>query len=424
MRQAAIVLGLAVGIGLAGARAEAQPVLGGFVEAVQAIRVEENAVWGDGDLGARLYPRSELRAQLTARESRDREELFVRVDIVSDATGRVATDVDLREAYIKVRLFDWLDIKAGRQVATWGTGDLIFANDLFAKDWQAFLTALDDAYLKPPQDLLRASLYSHGLTLEVALSPYFTPDNLPRGERISVYNPFTGYAVGSDGLPRIVEPSHQLENGEFFARIAGWRGSAEWALYGYNGFWPTPQGATESGILYYPRMWSGGASLRLPLGSVLAHSEIAAYISRDDTDGDNPFVANSQIRGLVGAEKSLGNDWTVGAQYYAEWMMNHDRYVTSLAGFPEGTPVFDEVRSTVTGRIGKWARQQTLYISLFGYWGITDEDWHLRPAVSYKVTDAVQWTVGGSLVGGENPYTTFGQFRDNSNIFTRVRFSF
>ncbi|WP_221895381.1 hypothetical protein [Bathymodiolus japonicus methanotrophic gill symbiont] len=41
--------------------------------------------------------------------------------------------VDLREANIAFSPFSFMDIKFGRQILTWGTGDLIFINDLFPK---------------------------------------------------------------------------------------------------------------------------------------------------------------------------------------------------------------------------------------------------------------------------------------------------
>jgi hypothetical protein len=228
-------------------------------------------------------------------------------------------------------------------------------------------------------------------------------------------------SVGAEHAPTIERPAKALENGEAFARLFGSSGSAEWALYGYKGFWPTPQGATPTGILYYPRMWSAGGSVRMPVGSFLVHAEGAAYVSQEDTEGDDPFIANSQLRGFAGFEKSLGNEWTLGMQYYGEYMLDHDLY---MAGIPLGGPAFDELRSTVTGRLTKFLNDQTIFLSMFGYWGISDEDWHLRPSVSYKVTDAINWTVGGSFIDGDQPYTMFGQFRDNSNLFTRLRYSF
>ena len=45
-------------------------------------------------------------------------------------------DYDTREAWMFMRPTDYMDIKFGRQVLTWGTGDWVFLNDLFPKDWQ------------------------------------------------------------------------------------------------------------------------------------------------------------------------------------------------------------------------------------------------------------------------------------------------
>jgi len=399
---------------------EAQPILTGFVEATQGWRVERNDALGDGDLGERSYPRSELRVQMSVAGYGDRGRYFIRGDFISDGTHANRSMVDLREAYLKFTLFEWLDVKAGRQVATWGTGDLIFANDLFAKDWEAFFTGLDDTYLKPPQDLLRVTAYADGVTLELALSPYFTPDNLPSGTRLSVYNPFMMTAVDAAHAPLVLRPKKIPTNGEAFGRIFGTVDSFEWALYGYKGFWPTPQGVTPGTALYYPRLWSVGGSLRGPIGSYLMHGELAAYISQHDTDGDNPRVANSQVRGLVGVDKSLGGELTVGLQYYGELMLDHELY---LMGAPSEA-VWEELRSTVTARINKFLENQAVQLALFAYWGITDEDWHLRPEIGYKITDAIKWTLGGIVVGGNQPFTTFGQFQDNSNIFTRLRYSF
>ena len=50
---------------------------------------------------------------------------------------------------------DWanaFDIKVGKQVLTWGTGDYLFLNDLFPKDYQSFFAGREDEYLKAPSN--------------------------------------------------------------------------------------------------------------------------------------------------------------------------------------------------------------------------------------------------------------------------------
>lgn len=411
-----------------GGAAAAQPLLGGFVEGVTVLRVEANAALDGGrDLTERAYPRSELRGQLTLEDGLDDADVFLRLDLISDAVGQEPSRMELREAYLKVKLAAWLDLKAGRQVATWGTGDLIFANDLFAKDWEAFFTGLDDAYLKPPQDLLRLSAYLGAVTAELALSPAFTPDRLPAAGRLSSYDPFLGEAVASGASPAIVTPGGGLENGELFARLSGSRGSAEWALYGYKGFWPTPQAvllpadAEAAPALAYPRMASAGASLRGPLGAWLVSLEGALYASEQDAAGDDPLQPNSELRLIGGLEKSLGGDWMLGAQWYGIRMLDYAGYEAGLA---PGAPVFAQQRQYLTGRLTKLALDQKLALSLFGYYSATDEDWHLRPSLAYELSAAVKATLGASLLGGEDPWTQFGQFADNSNVYLRLRYSF
>ena len=52
------------------------------------------------------------------------------------------------------------DVSIGRQVQTWGTGDLLFLNDLFPKDFQSFFSGRDDEYLKAPGNAIRITHFS------------------------------------------------------------------------------------------------------------------------------------------------------------------------------------------------------------------------------------------------------------------------
>ena len=67
--------------------------------------------------------------------------------------------IDLRELNILFTPIDIMDVKAGRQILTWGTGDLLFINDLFPKDWNSFLLGRDEEYLKAPSDAVFASFF-------------------------------------------------------------------------------------------------------------------------------------------------------------------------------------------------------------------------------------------------------------------------
>jgi hypothetical protein len=48
----------------------------------------------------------------------------------------------------------------------------------------------------------------------------------------------------------------------------------------------------------------------------------------------------------------------------------------------------------------------------------------LRPKASYKITD--RWLIegGANIFVGENDYTFYNQFEDNTNVYAGVRYSF
>jgi len=403
--------------------ADAEVYIDGFTEITQAVRVESNLALDNGaSFQNRNYPRGDARAQIRLSGSSEREEYFVRMDFLSDYARNKNVSVEFREAYLKLYLADWMSVKVGRQVATWGTGDLLFVNDLFAKDWVAFFTGQELSYLKRPQDLARLSFYRGGATFEFAIAPNYTMDNLPTGERLSVYNPFLRRSVGFDSAATVIEPGRTIGNAELFARVSGYLGSNEWALYGYRGFFPQPLGATSDGKLYAPRMSSVGASIRGSVRGLLVNAEGAIYNSEEDNKGTNPAISNTSIKGLIGAEKSLGNDLTVSAQWFGDLTTDYDAFKAPFDSAGVAAP--DELRHTVTLRVTKMLWYQTLKLSFFGYWGISEEDYYLRPSVEYTFSDNVRITVGGNVVDGQQPNTMFGQFRDNSNVYLRLRRSF
>lgn len=330
--------------------------------------------------------------------------------------------LDLREFWIQRRLGDAADVKFGRQILTWGVGDLLFINDLFPKDWNSFLIGRDDQYLKAPSDALRVGLYSDIANVNLVYTPRFDSDRYIDGRRISYFSPLANDVVGRNGLLQVDKPDHTGEDDELALRLYRQFGVFDAALYAYRGFWKSPGGFdAATGLGIFPELRVYGASARGQLGVGIFSSEIGYYDSRQDRNGDNPFINNSEWRGLLGYEWEVASDTTLGFQYYVEALQDYAAYQTSL--FP-GQPARDEYRQVLTARITRLAMNQNLTLSLFGFYSPTDEDYYVRPTLSYKATD--HWTLSGglNLFGGDQPYTFFGQFESNSNVYVSLRYGF
>ncbi len=411
--------------------ARAEVIIDGFVQGLVAGRTD------DSNPTSTEMPAAETRLQLRTAHYGDRGEVFTRLDLFWDGSDTSEYDWELREAYLKFRMGSAFDFKIGRQVLTWGTGDLIFINDVFAKDYQSFFIGRDDQYLKAPQNAFRAEWYPGFGNLSVVWTPRFEGNRLPTGTRLSYYNPtadnFEGAIVGVGTDPMFFfdppAPPAKFKNSEiatrFQRRIAGFATAA----YFYKGFYKNPQGFDpQSMTVFYPELHLYGLSARGQVQGGILWIEGGYYDSRDDTDGDNPFVPNRSIVGLIGYERQVANNLTVNAQWQADYMIDHDKYEASQRGLEQQFGITqyirEEVRHLVTSRITKLLYNELVTVSAFGFYSPTDEDYYVRGSVAYKYTDEIELAGGGNLFGGDNIETEFGQFQFNDNLWLKLTYGF
>ncbi len=341
-------------------------------------------------------------------------------DLCADAVEHSLSG-DLREIYLLGSPLECADLKVGRQIMTWGTGDLIFINDLFPKDWQSFFIGRDDEYLKAPADAARLSLFFDWANFDLVYMPRFNPSIYIDGDRLSYWSPSAGEIVGRNRTLKDHDRSSWFSNDEIALRVYHRFGPVETALYFYDGYWKTPEGMKSDGKLFFPRLRVWGGSLRGPLAGGLAHLEAGYYDSLADNSGKDPMIRNSEWRFLTGYEHELVPNLTGGIQYYLEAIKDYHNYQKSL---PPGMPERDEFRHLLTLRLTQLLLQQNLKLSLFVYYSPSDNDSHLRPQASYKLTDNWQLVGGANLFYGKHEHTFFGQFEDNNNLYAGLRYSY
>ncbi len=397
--------------------------MSGFWEARGGLRLQSDPHEKSASLG-------ETRLQIEYERTGERAGVKVVSDLLYDpvlnehaveleeGTGAV----DLRQANLLLRPAAFLDLKLGRQINTWGTGDMLFINDLFPKDWNAYFIGRDDEYLKAPSDTLKAAFFTDWVNLDLIYAPRFDGDRFIDGRRISFWNPGPGRRSGRDAPVDADIPDDAFRDDEWAARLYRNAGAYEIAWYGYDGFWKSPGGSDPlTGQARFPRLQATGASARGPLGPGILSLEAGWYRSLDDRGGDDPMVNNSETRWLIGYERELRRNLTGGVQYYVEHLLDYDAYRDTL---PDGLAARDEDRHVITLRLTQLLMSQNLQLGLFLYWSPSDHDTFIRPKVSYKLDD--HWIVecGGNVFAGADDHTFFGQFARNSNGYVSLRYGF
>jgi hypothetical protein len=389
--------------------------LHGFLEARGGLRTQ------DDPHESKTTTLGETRLQFHLFKAFDWAKFRIKSDFLYDGVVEGA-DIDLREANAQFTPFEFIDLKVGRQILTWGTGDYIFINDLFPKDYNSFFIGRDDEYLKAPSDAVKTSMYTKVFNLDFVYTPQFDPDRFIDGERLSYFNPQLGRLAGEDAKVRPKKRDEWFEDDEIALRLYRNIKGYDLAVYGYDGFWKSPMGfdpQTEKAA--FPRLSVYGLSARGKVWKGVGNIEAGYYDSRDDRSGKDPFVPNSQFRFLVGYEQELAKDFTMGVQYYLELMLDYGAYKRTL---PQGSQAADGDRHVITLRLTKLLMYQNLRLSLFAFYSPSDQDAYVRPSVHYKITDRWSADVGANIFIGEKDHIFFGQFKDNTNVYLGVRWSF
>jgi len=387
----------------------------GFVEGAWAERIQNDPLVPDDQTLA------EARAQIETQRVFENYTVEAKADLWADGVEN-DTQAELRALHVDTTLGEQIDIRAGRQILTWGTGDLVFLNDLFPKDYQAFFSGRNNEYLKAPTDAIKLSWYGN-LTMDLVWLPRANPNRFITGERLSSFSPRAGTRVAAPPKIDPIERDELIDDSELALRLSQSINGVEYAGYAYTGYDKQPSGFDrQQQKAYFPRLSVFGASIRRSAFDGIVNAE-TAYHSAADSSGDDPDEPNSQWRFLAGYEHEPVSNLTLGWQYYLQWTQDHAALVSSL---PQEQKPFasDEYRHVLTNRLTWQLLRQDLTLSMFTFFSPSDADYYLRPRAEYRFSDQLTGTLGGNLFGGEDDWTFYSQLENNSNVYARLRYQF
>ena len=268
-----------------------------------------------------------------------------------------------------------MSLKVGRQSLSWGLGEYLFLNDLFAKDWQSFFNGNDISYLKKPNDAIKLSYFFEQSSLDVVYQHKHNVDTL--------YQP----------LMQNVEPRRSSINARYYFS----RQQTDYAFYASDGFANTPQ--FINGTPEYAALQSVGASLVKPVAGGLIKAELSHYWLSNSGD-----LSSKQQRYLLGFEREIMPRLNLSLQAYIErdsqdFKLNNRQLVTSGL--------------TYNSANNNWTTQMTLFHSP------NHHDNYVRLSTSYRYSDNL--IISGNLnnLTGQND-TFFGQLATIDNAALRL----
>ncbi len=379
--------------------------------------VQQNTAFNVGDANPdgrhQKWLEERVRLQLDALAGNWR--LLLKGDAAYDHLGR-GDQSELREAYVDYTAGNW-DLRLGRQVITWGLGDLVFVNDVFPKDHEALFAGRPLEYLKRGVDTVKVGVYPAFASFELVVAPEFRESRIPDARRFHLYDPMPALTN------RVTKkPSNGDIGLRIYRDISGWDG----ALYLYRGYQRTPSLRPDSIIaptritFFYPELSTYGASLSGRVGEGVLSLEAAWYDSRQDRNGTDFTVPNSQTRLLAAYQLQPWEDFSLNLQYYTERMHDYDAYRATL---PLGFLADKRWSHTVGLRATQFFLHQTLRLSIYASRNASNGDQFINPELRYSFTDHVSGALGANVFGGK-AWGQFGQVSRDDNVYLQLRYAF
>ena len=344
----------------------------GFVDSYHAIRTEAPGDW----MSSRTRVRGEFRLE------KDGGGIFLSSNLVYNALLKDQSGFQLREAYAFWGNSSW-DIRAGKQIITWGVADGLRVTDLISPmDYTEFL-AQDYDDIRVPVGALRVRYAHASWTLEGVAVPVAEFFKLP-------VDPANPWSVGP--LPPEMKPESTVKNMEFGARFSCFLRGVDFSLMALRTWNKMPELAADH--LDYHRLTVIGGDLSVPVGKFVFRAEMADNIHQN---GDH------QGNALGGVDWYPGADWNLSVQFNR----------TFGAG---------QSQSLATLRASKALLNNALTLSTFTYADVLSPGVFNRFSVDWTATDQIHVILGYDYFYAKEGM--FALYARNSEAWLKLKYSF
>jgi len=336
---------------------------------------------------------------------------------------------NMREIYLDL-YFKKIDIRIGKQQIVWGKADGVFITDVVSP-----LNLTE--FLLPDFNEIRAGVYATKFdyyignnTFEVIWIPVFTAVETPAPGSIWFKQPSFPIQPSFDFSKQNVTAS--LENSEIFAKFTAitslidveFMGGYTWddtpvlhmtKSFGMN---PDTQMPYLTGINVTPqyhRLTLGGGSFSSQIKGFIFRGEAAYYSGKyfltEDMTAVDGLTEKDYLHYVLGLDFSVGSI-LVSAQFIQEHIFDYEPGI-----------MIKETQNTMTFLARADFIHETLHMELFSYIGLTNEDALIRPKITYDYDDSFSILLGANVFVGDEA-GRFGQYKDNSMLYAKIKYNF
>lgn len=352
------------------------------------------------------------------------------------------------------------DVRVGKQFVNWGVNDFFSpTNNINPLDCRGFIDP-EPEDLKIPLWLAKIDCHLRDFTIEVVYIPFFEPAKFYLFDSDFAVCKSEECYIDEESKVKISEkyppqpelPEDKLENGEIGGRISVALGDfdlevsylytrEDWPVY-YNDETGAHWFEYRSTVIEPYEEYKLDIYKKTELRYHIFGSGISTFALIEDL-GLKAEVAYSPgrlyCRERIGRSLVIRHDKRPFLSYAGEIEYRWEEKYFFSAGLtqqiilnPPGDLILADGRTTITGGLinAELLNGKLIPEIRFAFF-IEDGDYFLGPKIDYRLSDAVNLTLGANIFGGRGVYTSILQkitplaiFSDNDQVFLGFRYSF
>jgi hypothetical protein len=305
--------------------------------------------------------------------------------------------VGLTEAYIDMYSQD-VDVRIGKQQIIYGKADGVFITDVVSpKNLSEFLLP-DFDEIRLGVTAVKVDYYRNDATYELVWIPLFTPNTMPEADSIWNVN-------GIDFGDSTEDIDASLENSEIFGKYSLYSSTIDFDIMS-GSMWDDEPTITTDGDFTHHRMGIIGGSFSTTVHHYIIRGEGAWNTGKYV----NATLEMDYLHYMVGIDTTV-NSWNLSAQFIEKVYLDYE----------DNTSV-DQWQNTITLMANKEFYDNTILFEIFTYIEFDEINALIRPKVTYSLSDDITVMAGCNIFLGDSG--TYGQFDDNSMLYTKIKLSF
>jgi hypothetical protein len=335
-----------------------------------------------------------------------------------------APELGLRELYLDYYT-DKLDVRIGKQQIIWGKAEGVFITDIISpKDLSEFLLR-DFEEIRSGVTAVKLNYHTGIHTLEGVWVPIFTPTIMPASG--SIWAPSLNFPIPPVWDYSTANKTFSVSNSEAFLRYSLMASAFDLELVGGTFMYDDPAMHLNRQVdpvtkqlqaltvrPDYHRVNMAGGSFSLPLGDLVLRGEGAYYEGRyfQTTAPTSPdaTLQKNYLHYMAGLDYTLAGI-KLSAQFIQERILEYETGIQNK-----------EVETTMTFLAKKDFFREKLWLELFAYVGLNNEDALIRPKLSYSLADGMELQAGANIFTGTAG--RFGQYDANDMVYLKLKYSF